>query len=128
MAGGHDHARDAATAIVALRKSDALPAHGCFHKLRQLDAAGLTVALVSSTGGSLVGVVACSQPPAARLSKHYVARGSLVLRLAKQQRFGLNANPEPRRLPHHREDAAVSRGRGDEWSSSRAEAHSRRRH
>jgi len=68
--------------------------------------------------GSCVVAGDCSQPPDASLSKHCVARGSLVLRLAKQHYFCLGANSELHRLPHHRGDAPVSRARRDEWSSS----------
>ena len=45
---------------------------------------------------------------AASLSKHYVPRGSLVLRLAKQHSRCLGAHSELHRLPHHRGDAPVA--------------------
>ena len=45
---------------------------------------------------------------AASVSKHYVPRGSLVLRLAKQHSRCLGAHAELHRLPHHRGDAPVA--------------------
>ena len=79
-------------------------------RLRQRDAAGSDYCSGLSRV-ACVGAVACSQRPAASLTKHCVASGSLVLRLAKQHSFCLNANSEVHRLPHHR-GMQRSRARG----------------
>ena len=100
----------------ALRSSGAWQADVCFHDCDNATrpgsdcCSGLSPQVVRRP-------VAWSQPPAASLSKHYAARGSLVLGLAKQHCFCLNANSDLHRLPHHRGDAAVSRARRDEWTS-----------
>ena len=97
-----------AIVFVALRSSGAWQADVCFHDCDNATrpgsdcCSGLSPQVVRRP-------VAWSQPPAASLSKHYAARGSLVLGLAKQHCFCLNANSDLHRLPHHRGDAAVSR-------------------
>ena len=120
ITGSHDHVVAPTAATVALRSSGCWPADVCFHDCDNATRLALTAALVYIPRESCVGAVAWSQPPAANLSKHYVARGSLVLRLAKQHCFCLTANPEPHRPPHHRGDAPVSHARRDEWTSSDA--------
>jgi len=102
---------------VAMRSSGARAADVCF---RDRDSTTRLASLPPILRRQCLGAVACSQPRATDLSKHTVARGLLALRLAKRHCLCLNPNSELRRLPHPRGDAAVSRARGDDWSSSEA--------
>ena len=86
---------------VALRSSGVWRADVCFHDCDNATRPVPTAALVYIRRESCVGAVACSEPPAGSLSKHCVARGWLVLRLAKQHCCCLGANSELHRLPHH---------------------------
>jgi hypothetical protein len=91
----------------------------CFHDCDNATRPAVTAVLVYPPRAG-VGAAACSQPPAASPSKHYLAHGSLCLGPAKQHCFCPYANSGLPRLPHHRGDAAVSRARRDEWTSSEA--------
>jgi hypothetical protein len=94
--------------IVALRVSGAWPADVCFHDCETATRPAQTATPVyprdcwtglppgRASAPSLAHTAGC-EPEQAR-----VARGSLVLRLAKQHCFFLNANSEPRELPYHR--------------------------
>ena len=96
--------------FVALQSSGVWVADVCFQDCDDATRSALTAALVYISRGSCVGAVACSPPPAASLSKHCVARGSLVLRLAKQHCFGLNANSEQQSSASSRGCSRLARG------------------
>lgn len=83
-------------------------ANVCFRDCDNATRPALTAALVY-LGASCVGAAACSRPEPACLSKHHAARGSLVLRFAKQDCFCLDASSELHRVPDHRGDTAISR-------------------
>ena len=76
IAGGHGHAVDATIATVALRSCGVRPADVCFHDCDNATRPDLTAALGRYPPRVVrrrLDSVACSQPPAASLSKHYRA-------------------------------------------------------
>ena len=87
-----EQSQDAVAAGVALRASGVGPTDACFRGCENTARSGLTAVPVYIPDGSCAGAVACSQPPAAGLSKHRLARVSLVVSQANQRRVGLNAN------------------------------------
>jgi len=93
--------------FVPLRTSLVGSTDVCFRGCENTARSALIAVPVNIPDGSCAGAVACSQPAAAGLSKHRLARVSLVLPQAEQRRVGLNANSTPRRLSHRRGDAAV---------------------
>jgi hypothetical protein len=107
-----------ASAFVASRSRGVRPADVCFHDCDNATRPDLTAALVYIPPRVARGRRRLLTAVAASLSKHYVARGSLVLRVARRHCCCLGAHSELHRLPRDRGDAPVSRARRDEWSSS----------